>query len=106
MRKINKRIKENEERLDKLTVAIRDLENALDNFEESQASLKELNKYYGSKEWINDKDAYEEGKIEKIKAGVLSEDSVWNLIEDVRMLAERMSEISNRMLNQNKEVEK
>ena len=85
---------------------MRDLENALDNFEESQTLLKGLNEYYGSKEWFKDKEAYETGKIEKIKAGVLSEDAVWNLIEDVRALTERMNEISNQMLNKNEEVEK
>lgn len=106
MSKIIKRIQENEEKLDKLTEVVSELESALNNFEESQISLKELNKYYGSKEWFADKESYETGKIERIKAGVLSEDAVWNLIEDVRALAERMYEISNRMLNKNEEVEK
>lgn len=97
MRKIIKRIQENEERLDRLTVIMRDLENALDNFEESQALLKDLNEYYGSKEWFKDKDAYETGKIERIKAGVLSEDAVWNLITDVIRIKEKIQEISDKI---------
>ena len=76
---------------------MRDLENALDNFEESQALLKDLNEYYGSKEWFKDKDAYETGKIERIKAGVLSEDAVWNLITDVIRIKEKMQEISDKI---------
>ena len=80
------RIKCNEEKLDKIVSAVRELEMALNNFEEVSEDIKELNEYYGSKEWFEDKEAYECNKIEKIKAGVLSEDAVWNLNEEIREL--------------------
>lgn len=97
--KIIKRIEENEEKLDKLSAIVSDLENALNEFEEAQKMLEELNNYYGSKDWFEDKETYEEGKIEKVKAGVLSEDAVWNLITDVKYLKEKMQEISNQKYN-------
>lgn len=92
--KIIKRIEENEEKLDKLREIVNTLENSLIEFEEAQSSFKELNEYYGSEEWFSDKEAFEKDKIEKIKAGVLSEDAVWNLITDVRDLVEKMQDIS------------
>ena len=97
--KIIKRIEENEEKLDKLSAIVRELERTLNNFDESQKMLEELNNYYGSKEWFDDKEAHEAGKIEKVKAGVLSEDAVWNLITDVKYLKEKMQEISNQKYN-------
>jgi len=35
---------------------------------------------------FKDKKIYEENKIEKIPAGVLSEDSVWNMFEELNSL--------------------
>lgn len=88
-----KRIQENEEKLDKLTKIVNNLENSLNEFEEALSLLEELNEYYGSQEWFYDKELYEKGKIERVKAGVLSEDAVWNLITDVKYLEEKMKEI-------------
>ena len=92
--KIIKRIQENEEKLDKLIMIVSELEIALNKFEEAQMMFKELSEYYGSKEWFEDIETYEVGKIERMKAGVLSEDAVWNLITDVKYLKEKMKEIN------------
>ena len=87
------RISKNEERLDKLLLNIKELEVALENFKTSKKDLDLLNKYYDSKNWIKDKEAYENGSIPRVKAGVLSEDAVWNLNEDINDLIKDMKSI-------------
>ena len=49
-----------------------------------------VSKYYGSNNWYKDKDSYEKGSVPKIKAGVLSEDAVWNMLEDINDLLNEM----------------
>ncbi len=95
------RIKENEERLDKISFSISNLEKALDDFTKNINELALLNKYYGSKEWFKDKDDYEKGKIKNIKAGVLSEDAIWDLDEKTRDLINRMDGIV-KLFNENR----
>ena len=87
------RISKNEERLDKLLLNIKELEKALENFKTSKKDLDLLNKYYDSKNWLKDKDAYENGSIPKIKAGVLSEDAIWNMNEELKDLIKDMKNI-------------
>ena len=87
------RITKNEERLDKLLLNIKELEVALENFKTSKKDLDLLNKYYDSKNWLKDKDAYENGSIPKIKAGVLSEDAIWNMNEELKDLIKDMKNI-------------
>lgn len=94
------RIKSNEEKLDAMLDIIKRLEKALDDFENSQNTIIELNEYYGSKEWFEDKEAVENGLITDVKAGVLSEDAVWNTNEKLKELIERMKEISNKLLEE------
>lgn len=87
------RIEENEERLDKLNESVLTLDKDLDNFEDLIHEYYSLNEYYGSKEWLQDKEDFESGKIKNVKAGVLSEDAVWNLDENVKDLLTRMEGI-------------
>ena len=87
------RIEENEERLDKLNESVLALDKDLDSFEDLIHEYYSLNEYYGSKEWLKDKDDFEKGKIKNVKAGVLSEDAVWNLDENVKDLLTRMKGI-------------
>ncbi len=97
------RIEDNEKRLDKLNIIVNDLEKNLDDFEKNIPEYFKLNKYYGSKEWFKDKKDFEKGKIKNIKAGVLSEDSVWDLVEKTNELITRMDEII-KIFNDNKSV--
>ena len=90
--KVN-RVTKNEERLDNINVSIKKLESALLEFEGNIKEIKLLNKYYGSKNWFKDKDDYENNKIPKVKAGVLSEDAVWNMNEDIKDIISDMKEI-------------
>ena len=80
------RIKKNEERLDNINNCIKNVENALEEFKKNKKSINMLNKYYGSNNWFKDKEAYEKNEIPKIKAGVLSEDAVWNMNDDIKEL--------------------
>ena len=83
---IIKRIKINEEKLDNIKLVVNHLEISINEFENIQETIKEINKYYGSKDWFNDKENFEKGLIKDIKAGILSEDDVWNLLEKVKEL--------------------
>ena len=87
------RISKNEERLDRINASIKKLNDAIDEFKSNTNDIKLLNKYYGSKSWFNDKDDYESGKIPKVKAGVLSEDAVWNMNEEINALNKKMNKI-------------
>ena len=91
------RITKNEERLDKLLICIEELNNALDKYEQNKKELVLLKKYYGSNNWFKDKESYENGNINNIKAGVLSEDAVWNMLDEIDELKKRMINISKKV---------
>lgn len=93
------RITKNEERLDSALKAVKELKIALENFKENQKNIKLVSKYYGSKNWFKDKEYYEQGKIPKVKAGVLSEDTVWDMLEDIKELTQEMQIIINNQNN-------
>ena len=88
-----KKIEDNEKRLDKLSKIVSKLNNNLVNFEDLIQDYYSLNEYYGSKEWFQDKAYFEKKKKKNIKAGVLSEDAVWNLDENIKELIIKMEEI-------------
>lgn len=87
------RIIKNEERLDSILKSIKDLEEALSRFKANKKNIGLINKYYGSKNWFRDKDNFEQNKIPKIKAGVLSEDAVWDMNEDIKDIVLEMKKI-------------
>lgn len=91
----NKRIIKNEKRLDDTLQSIKLMQEALDFFKSNKKNIDLLNKYYGSKEWFKDKDDLEQKRITGIKAGVLSEDAVWNMNEDIKELLIEMNDIIN-----------
>ncbi len=87
------RITINEERFDRVSECVKKLEEALSNFDDTKKDLILLNKYYGSKNWFKDKEAYENSKIERIKAGVLSEDGVYNMLCSLDEIVKDMKRI-------------
>ena len=91
------RINTNEERLDNILLSIKELNDALDKYELNKKDLALLKKYYGSKNWFKDKESYEKGDIKNIKAGVLSEDAVWNMLDEIDELKKRMINISKKV---------
>ncbi len=85
------RITKNEERLNQVLLSIKNLDYALDEFQNNKENVKKLDKYYGSREWFLDKEKVEEGTLSNIKAGVLSEDSIWNMFEDIKDIINKMN---------------
>jgi len=84
------RIELMEKHLERASKAVIGLSNALDEFADVQDSLKELEEYYGSEEWKKDFADDEMGLLPPdLKRGVLSEDGIWNLLEEARALLRR-----------------
>ena len=85
------RIKQMEMRMERAAKAVMELSAALDNYKAVQEDIAALQQYYGSEEWKQDFAADEAGLLPaKLKRGVLSEDGIWNLLEDARELNGRM----------------
>lgn len=81
------RIKEMEQRMNRASAAVMELNTALDKFEAVRDDIAQLDKYYGSGEWQKDFDDDRAGLLpEGLKRGVLSEDGLWNLLADYREL--------------------
>ena len=80
-----------EQHLERASQAVMRLSAALDDYAEAQEAIRELSAYYGSDEWKQDFADDEQGRLPKdLKRGVLSEDGIWNLLEDNKALRERM----------------
>lgn len=87
------RIKEMEQRMNRASMAVMGLSAALDQFEAAKNDIDTLNTYYGSSEWKEGFDADQQNLLPKdLKRGVLSEDGLWNLLEDYRELKKRLKE--------------
>ena len=95
------RIREMEQRLDEATAAVRQMEEALERYEAAQEAVKELGNYLDSEEWRKDFADDEKGLLpQDLKRGVLSEDCIWNLLEDNRDVAMRMKGLSDKLLKE------
>ena len=65
--------------------AVKHMKEAMEEYEAVQEALRELEAYYGSEEWTQDFADDEAGLLPKdLKRGVLSEDAIWNLLEEWR----------------------
>lgn len=68
-------------------------------FKKQCEKIKELSAYYGSDEWFSDFENYENGEIDKnIKCGVLSEDEIFDVIENCRKTAVEMLDTASYIL--------
>ena len=87
------RITKMEALFDKSEEVIKRLEAALEDFAKIESDIAKLEAYY-DKDWRKDFEADEAGKLPKdLKRGVLSEDGLWNLLEDYRWLKEMVKEV-------------
>lgn len=92
-------IQEMERLLEKATAAVRQLEEALDSYEAALEGVTALEAYLGSEEWRRDFADDERGLLpQDLKRGVLSEDGIWNLLDNNRELAIKMQELSDKIL--------
>lgn len=88
------RIKAMERRLDHASQVVMRLSSALDDYVGAQEDIRLLEAYYGSDEWKQDFTDDGESRLPKhLKRGVLSEDAVWNLLEDNRDIINRIKEL-------------
>jgi len=83
-----------EQQFNRAASAVMQLSVALDQLQESQDAIKALSDYYGSDTWKQDFTDDERGRLpHNLRRGVLSEDAIWNLLEDYRELKQRMQSI-------------
>ena len=91
------RIHKMESILDRTTAAKNNLARALSEFDQLQNDLKQLSEYYGSKEFFHDLDMDEKGLLPAdLKRGVLSEDGIYHLLEEIKEISDDMCELSEK----------
>ncbi len=77
--------------MERLKVAVEQLNSALDAFAEAKEDYAVLDTYLGSAGWHHDRADDEAGLLPaNLKRGVLSEDAIWNALEDYRELEARL----------------
>lgn len=80
--------------LGRASQAVLKLSAVLEEYSEAQVALRELENYYGSNEWKQDFADEEAGRLPTdMNRGVLSEDAIWNLLEDNREIKVRIKDI-------------
>lgn len=85
------RIRRMERHLNAAVATVKRLEAALDKWESVQEAIAALDEYYGSDLWKQDLADDEAGLLpDDLKRGVLSEDGIWNLLEDARAITARI----------------
>ena len=95
------RIQEMERLLDEATAAVGQMEEALERYEAAQEAVERLAGYLDSEDWRRDFADDEKGLLpQDLKRGVLSEDGIWNLLEDNRELSLRMKDLSDKLLKE------
>ena len=93
------RIREMERRLDEAATAVQGLEEAMNRYEAAMEAIATLSSYLGSEEWRQDLADDEKGLLpHDLKRGVLSEDGIWNLLEENHELALRIKDLSDKLL--------
>ena len=93
------RIREMEQRLTASLEAVRQMEEALDRYEAALADITILAAYLKSDERHQDLADDERGFLPPdLKRGVLSEDGIWNLLDDNTRLARQMQTLADQLL--------
>ena len=85
------RIRCMEQLFDFVSESIMELPSTLDKYDKIQEAIATLSDYYSSNEWKQDYADDEAGLLPKdLKRGVLSEDGIWNLLSDWRLLEKEL----------------
>lgn len=81
--------------------AVREMSRALSEYRGVQCELRELAGYYGSEEWRKDFEDDEAWRLPKyLKRGVLSEDSVYDLLSENRELQAEILEAVSEIIRE------
>ena len=89
------RIAKMEEILQEAKTVLTGLEAALEDYRNIEADIRILQEYFDSDAWMNDFEADEDGLLPAdLKRGVLSEDEIYNLLENEAELLEEMRDLS------------
>ena len=88
------RIKYMEEIFDKSSEVINKVMIALSDYSDIMDDLKELTSYYESSDWQKDYEEDEAGNLPRnLKRGVLSQDGVYNLLEENANLLDTLDDL-------------
>ena len=88
------RIEKMEEKFNRAAEAINALDSALSGYTEVSEDIRDLAEYLSSDEWKEDFEADERGELPAdLKRGVLSEDGIYNLLEENGELLEVMMDV-------------
>lgn len=87
------RIQHMEQILNEAKDAVQALTSALERYQALKPRMVELTAYYSSPQWMKDYEDDEAGRLpEGMARGVLSEDAVYNLLYEQRVLMDMMKE--------------
>ena len=95
------RIETMEKKFNEVSKALRNLENALEDWEEKMPLFNKLIKYYMGEEWRKDFEASNQEDFpspEEMSHGILAEDTIFNEITEHRELAIRLLKVGTKML--------
>ena len=94
-----KRIREMEEHLDRATAAMKELTTALEHYKEAKESFRRVEYYMSSWDWIVDYQDDEEGNLpEDLKRGVLSQDAIYDLLDEEKETMVEMMDLAKEYL--------
>ena len=92
-----KRVAEMEERFDSLQQSVRALEDALNLSQDFRDNYKALKKYMDSGKWQTDYETDEKGELPPdLKRGVLSQDGLYDLLQDASGLIDSLRDLTRR----------
>ena len=94
-----KRITEMEALFDEAREVLDQFSEALDKYDAIQSRIAQLDEYYCGDEWTEDFEADEAGLLPAdLKRGVLSEDAIFDLLDDNQDLAADMLQIVSQQI--------
>ena len=92
------RVEEYESKLDRVTMALSELDAALDEYQRVRGDLDDLREYLDSGQWRKDYEADERGDLPKdLKRGVLTEDAIWDLLEREKEIRDRLVQFESNL---------
>ena len=88
------RIIDMEDRFNSINQLLANIEEDLDDYDDIHDFIPELKEYMDSGQWREDFEADERGELpEWLLRGVLSEDGLYNMLEDVKRIKERSEKV-------------